>query len=121
MNTEKTKKDNRREVRFYVCLVLGFVLMMCGFFSPPMGEIHNSVLVGAGLLHDVLEDTNATYDEIVEEYLFGIFGEDWKKIYDIFTKIADVFPYDYVCTSSAKRRPNGYLSKEKAESISKMI
>ena len=50
MNTEKTKKDNRREVRFYVCLVLGFVLMMCGFFAPPMGEIHNSVLVGAGLL-----------------------------------------------------------------------
>ncbi len=50
MNTEKTKKDNRREVRFYVCLVLGFVLIMCGFFAPPMGEIHNSVLVGAGLL-----------------------------------------------------------------------
>ena len=48
--TEQTKRDNRREVRFYVCLLLGFTLMMCGFFAPPMGEIHNSVLVGAGLL-----------------------------------------------------------------------
>lgn len=43
-------KDNRREFRFYVCLLLGFVLMMCGFFAPPSGEIHNSVLVGSGLL-----------------------------------------------------------------------
>ena len=50
MNTEQTRKDNRREIRFYVCLVLGFILMMCGFCAPPMGEIHNSVLVGAGLL-----------------------------------------------------------------------
>ena len=67
-----------------------------------------------------LYNKNLTFDEIVEEYLFGIFGEDWKKIYDIFTKIADVFPYDYICTGSAKRRPNGYLSKEKAEAISKI-
>lgn len=43
-------KDTRREVRFYVCLFLGFILMMCGFFAPPIGEIHNSVLVGSGLL-----------------------------------------------------------------------
>ena len=43
-------KDNRREVRFYVCLILGFALMMCGFFAPPTGEIHNSVLVGSGIL-----------------------------------------------------------------------
>lgn len=43
-------KDARREVRFYVCLLLGFILMMCGFFAPPSGEIHNSVLVGSGLL-----------------------------------------------------------------------
>ena len=43
-------KDNRKEARFYVCLILGFVLMMCGFFAPPMGEIHNSVLVGSGIL-----------------------------------------------------------------------
>ena len=50
MTTERTKKDNRREIRFYVCLLLGFILMMCGFFAPPMGQIHNSVLVGAGLL-----------------------------------------------------------------------
>jgi hypothetical protein len=50
MTCEKTKKDNRREFRFYTCLILGFTLMLCGFFAPPMGEIHNSVLVGAGML-----------------------------------------------------------------------
>ena len=43
-------KENRREIRFYVCLLLGFVLMMCGFFAPPIGEIHNSVLVASGLV-----------------------------------------------------------------------
>lgn len=49
--TKTTKTtSSTRELRFYVCLLLGFTLMMCGFFAPPMGEIHNSVLVGAGLL-----------------------------------------------------------------------
>lgn len=43
----------RIEVRFYVCILLGFILLMCGFFAPPPGEISNSVLIGAGTLFGI--------------------------------------------------------------------
>lgn len=38
------------ECRFYVCLILGFSLMVMGFLAPPMGTISNGVLVGAGMM-----------------------------------------------------------------------
>lgn len=41
---------DKTEVRFYVCLVFGFVLQVMGFFSPPCGSISNSVLVGSGMM-----------------------------------------------------------------------
>jgi hypothetical protein len=65
-----------------------------------------------------LYDNSLSFDEIVEEYMFGIYGKDWKEVYEIFDKINDVFPFDYVTSSSAKRRPNGYVSAEMAEKIS---
>lgn len=37
-----------REVRFYICLLLGFALLMCGFYTDPPGEISKSVLVAFG-------------------------------------------------------------------------
>lgn len=44
-------KDNakRRDARFYTCIILGFIFVMCGFFAPPIGEVSNNVLVGAGM------------------------------------------------------------------------
>ena len=48
-----THKDNINwylECRFYVCLILGFSLMVMGFLAPPMGTISNGVLVGAGMM-----------------------------------------------------------------------
>ena len=42
--------ENKRECRFYTCLVMGFALIVGGFFSPPLGIIHNSVIVVAGIL-----------------------------------------------------------------------
>lgn len=42
--------ENKRECRFYVCLVMGFSLMVGGFFSPPLGDISNSVIVTSGIL-----------------------------------------------------------------------
>ena len=42
--------ENKRELRFYTCLVMGFSLIIGGFFSPPLGVIHNSVIVVAGIL-----------------------------------------------------------------------
>ncbi len=45
-----TGDEIKKECRFYVCLVLGFALMVMGFFAPPIGTISNSVLVGSGML-----------------------------------------------------------------------
>lgn len=42
--------ENKREWRFYVCLVMGYALMVGGFFSPPLGEIGNSIIVASGIL-----------------------------------------------------------------------
>lgn len=41
--------ENKREWRFYTCLVMGFLLVVGGFFSPPLGVIHNSVIVVFGI------------------------------------------------------------------------
>ena len=35
---------------FWVCLILAAGLFIAGFFSPPMGEIHPSVLKAGGIL-----------------------------------------------------------------------
>lgn len=42
--------ENKREMRFYSCLVMGFSLVVGGFFSPPLGIIDNSVIVAFGIL-----------------------------------------------------------------------
>ena len=42
--------ENKREWRFYTCLVMGFILVVGGFFSPPLGIIDNSVIVAFGIL-----------------------------------------------------------------------
>lgn len=44
-----TSTEIRREWRFYVCICMGFVLMFCGFYVPPIGEINNTVIIGAGM------------------------------------------------------------------------
>lgn len=41
--------ENKREWRFYTCLFMGFSLVVGGFFSPPLGVIHNSVIVVFGI------------------------------------------------------------------------
>jgi len=45
-----TSIETKREWRFYVCLLMGFSLMVGGFFSPPLGEINNSIIVASGIL-----------------------------------------------------------------------
>lgn len=39
----------KREIRFYVCLVLGFVLIMYGAITPPPGEVTKSLLIAGGM------------------------------------------------------------------------
>lgn len=45
-----TSNEIRREIRFYVCLLIGSALMFFGFYVPPLGVISNSVIVAAGML-----------------------------------------------------------------------
>lgn len=49
MRSEIEKDKIRREARFYVCIFLGFSLMVLGFYAPPVGEIYDSVLIGSGM------------------------------------------------------------------------
>lgn len=37
----------KKEIRFYVCLILAYVLMMISLFLPPVGIIATSVLYAA--------------------------------------------------------------------------
>ena len=37
-------KEVQKEIRFYVCLVLAYVLLMVSLFIPPVGIIATSVL-----------------------------------------------------------------------------
>lgn len=38
------------KVVFYLCLAIACILMVCGILSPPVGVIHNSVLIAVGIL-----------------------------------------------------------------------
>ncbi len=67
-----------------------------------------------------LYNKNLSFEEIREYYFSGIYGEDWRKIYNIFEKMCELMPFDYVSLSSASRRAEGYISKEYAEKILKM-
>lgn len=38
----------KKESRFYILIILGFIMAMTGLLSPPLGIIHNSVLIAVG-------------------------------------------------------------------------
>lgn len=44
------KQQHADKYIFWVCLILAAALFIAGFFSPPMGEIHPSVLKAGGIL-----------------------------------------------------------------------
>ena len=47
---ESIKKAILGDVVFWVCLIVAHVLMLLGFYLPPMGEISPSVLQAVGWL-----------------------------------------------------------------------
>lgn len=49
MRTLEEKLLIRREFRFYTCVIIGSALIFLGCLLPPMGEIHNSIIVTAGM------------------------------------------------------------------------
>lgn len=42
--------EARKEIRFYVLIIMSFVLLVMGFWVYPPGQIESSVLVAAGCL-----------------------------------------------------------------------
>lgn len=40
--------DKRAQFKFYALIVLGFVIALIGILAPPIGQIHNSVIIMAG-------------------------------------------------------------------------
>jgi hypothetical protein len=46
---ESHNREIRREFRFYACLLLGASLIFLGCLLPPLGVVHNSILIGSGM------------------------------------------------------------------------
>lgn len=44
------KYENRKEIRFYVLIIMSFALLCMGFWVFPPGQIESSVLVASGCL-----------------------------------------------------------------------
>lgn len=44
------KNETRNDIKFYVSLFLGFILLVIGCFIEPEGEISRSVLIGSGMI-----------------------------------------------------------------------
>ncbi len=42
--------ETRRSCKFYTCVFLGFAMLVLGVILPPMGIIHNSVLIAGGMI-----------------------------------------------------------------------
>ena len=42
--------DEKHDSVFYICLAITILLLVGGFFAPPLGIIDNSVLVGCGFI-----------------------------------------------------------------------
>lgn len=66
-----TDLDKAREVRFYVCVLLGYVLLCWGFSIPLVGQIERSVLIASGVLFclgglSVGLDINGMLDRILQ-------------------------------------------------------
>lgn len=42
-------KDTRQEMRYYIPLIMGFIILMIAMLVPPIGVIPTSALYGAGM------------------------------------------------------------------------
>ena len=67
-----------------------------------------------------LYDKSLTFDEIAEEYFSGVFGKDWKKLYEIFNEMDKLLPFEYLSSPEALKRPNVYVDKARAAELEKM-
>lgn len=63
-----------------------------------------------------LFDTSLSYEEIEEDYLSHIYGENWKKFRDYLQKIYDALPFEFFSRDEAARH-GGHVNRERATKI----
>lgn len=64
-----------------------------------------------------LFDTSLTYEEIEEEYLSALYGNDWMKFRDYLRKLFDALPFEFFSRDVAKTRNNVHYDLERAKKI----
>ncbi len=64
-----------------------------------------------------LYDGALSYEEIVEDYLYHAYGEDFALFHDYLARISEALPYAFFSRDAASRRKNVYLDPERADKI----
>ena len=62
-------------------------------------------------------DNELSYEEIEEDYLSHLYGEDWKKFRDYLLKLEEALPFDFFSRDSARLRENCHTDSKMAKSI----
>lgn len=64
-----------------------------------------------------LYDTSLSYEQIEEDYLSCLYGEDWRDFRDYFEKLEEALPYEFLSRREAETRKNGHYDPEMAKKI----
>ncbi len=64
-----------------------------------------------------LYDTDAKYEELLEDYFSHAYGEDYKEFVDYLTKLRDLVPLTYVSRNHARFRENVYKDERMAKQL----
>ncbi len=64
-----------------------------------------------------LYDGALSYEEIVEDYFYHAYGEDFKLFLDYLARISEALPYDFFSRDAAGLRENVYFDLDRAEKI----
>ncbi len=67
-----------------------------------------------------LFDTSLSYDEIVEDYFWHMYGEDWRLFRDYLTKIFDALPFEFFSRDMAWHRENAHFDAQRSEKIAQI-
>lgn len=64
-----------------------------------------------------LFDTSLSYEQIEEEYLSALYGDDWKKFRDYLMRIFEALPFEFFSRDVARTKQNVHFDPARAEII----
>ena len=64
-----------------------------------------------------LFDTSLTFDEILEDYFFHAYGEDWREFRDYLASLESALTFDFFSRDEACKRKNVHYDPKEAEKI----